>query len=67
MQQCCIKNVKKNEVVKKHNCKNRNSRIDCFFVCGFVTQRVEPSYKLPKNYKVSEMNFTLSGLCPQCS
>lgn len=27
---------------------------------------VEPSYKLPKNYKLSEMNFALSGLCPQC-
>ncbi len=28
---------------------------------------VEPIFKLPKKYKVSEMNFTLSGLCPQCS
>jgi Fur family transcriptional regulator, ferric uptake regulator len=28
---------------------------------------VEPAFKLPKKYKVSEMNFTLSGLCPQCS
>jgi Fur family ferric uptake transcriptional regulator len=36
--------------------------------CKSVTclEDVEPSYKLPKNYKVSEMNFTLSGLCPQC-
>jgi Fur family ferric uptake transcriptional regulator len=37
--------------------------------CKSVTclDNVEPSYKLPKNYKVSEVNFTLSGLCPQCS
>jgi Fur family transcriptional regulator, ferric uptake regulator len=28
---------------------------------------VEPTFKLPKKYKISEMNFTLSGLCPQCS
>jgi len=37
--------------------------------CKFVTclVYVEPSYKLPKNYKASKMNFTLSGLCPQRS
>ena len=37
--------------------------------CKSVTclEDVEPSYKLPNNYKVSEMNFTLSGLCPECS
>jgi Fur family ferric uptake transcriptional regulator len=37
--------------------------------CKSVTclEDVEPTYNLPKNYKVSEMNFTLSGLCPQCS
>jgi Fur family ferric uptake transcriptional regulator len=29
-------------------------------------ENVEPSYNLPKNYKVSEINFTLSGICPQC-
>ena len=36
--------------------------------CKSVTclEDVQPSYNLPKNYKVSEMNFTLSGLCPQC-
>jgi Fur family transcriptional regulator, ferric uptake regulator len=28
---------------------------------------VKPIYTLPKNYKVSEMNFMLSGFCPQCS
>ncbi|MEZ7837771.1 MAG: transcriptional repressor [Flavobacteriales bacterium] len=37
--------------------------------CKSVTclEDVEPTYKLPKNYKVSEMNFTLSGLCTHCS
>lgn len=37
--------------------------------CKSVTclERVEPSYCLPPDYKVTEMNFTLSGLCPQCS
>jgi Fur family ferric uptake transcriptional regulator len=37
--------------------------------CKAVTclDDVEPSFQLPKNYKVWEMNFTLSGLCPQCS
>ena len=36
--------------------------------CKSVTclDNVQPTFKLPKNYKVSEMNFTLSGLCPQC-
>jgi Fur family transcriptional regulator, ferric uptake regulator len=37
--------------------------------CKSVTclNESEPSYKLPRKYKVLEMNFTLSGLCPQCS
>ena len=36
--------------------------------CKSVTclDNVQPTFKLPKNYKVSKMNFTLSGLCPQC-
>lgn len=28
---------------------------------------VEPSYKIPDNYLVKEVNFTLSGICPNCS
>lgn len=37
--------------------------------CKSVTclDDVEPTFKMPKKYKVTEMNFTLSGLCPQCS
>lgn len=37
--------------------------------CLTVTclEDVEPSFKLPKKYKISEVNFTVSGLCPECS
>ncbi|PTD15679.1 Fur family transcriptional regulator [Flavobacterium columnare] len=28
---------------------------------------VEPSYTIPDNYLVKEVNFTLSGLCPNCN
>ena len=36
--------------------------------CHSVTclDSVEPTYKLPENYLVREVNFTLSGLCPDC-
>ncbi|AQX06220.1 transcriptional repressor [Elizabethkingia meningoseptica] len=36
--------------------------------CGTVSclESVEPVYKLPKEYKVQEMNFVLSGICPRC-
>ena len=37
--------------------------------CKTVTciSDVEPTYKLPIEYKVKETNFIISGLCPQCS
>jgi Fur family ferric uptake transcriptional regulator len=55
-----------------HSCSAKHSHNHIHFSCQkckSVTclDDVEPSFKLPKNYKVSEMNFTLSGLCPQCS
>jgi Fur family ferric uptake transcriptional regulator len=36
--------------------------------CNAVTclESVIPEFKLPRNYKVSETNFSLSGICPQC-
>lgn len=36
--------------------------------CETVTclENIEPSFQLPKNYKISEVNFTVSGICPQC-
>lgn len=27
---------------------------------------VEPSFSLPKNYKISAVNFTVTGICPEC-
>ena len=55
-----------------YSCSVKNSHNHIHFSCQkckAVTclDDVEPSFKLPKNYKVSEINFTLSGLCPQCS
>ena len=37
--------------------------------CGTVSclEDIEPSVKLPDGYRISEANFTLSGLCPKCS
>ena len=37
--------------------------------CKSVTclDDVKPKYELAKSYMVSEMNFIISGICPQCS
>jgi Fur family ferric uptake transcriptional regulator len=55
-----------------HSCSEKHNHDHLHFSCQkckSVTclDDVEPSFKLPKNYKVSETNFMLSGLCPQCS
>jgi Fur family ferric uptake transcriptional regulator len=55
-----------------HSCSEKHHHDHIHFSCQkckSVTclEDVEPSFTLPKKYKVSEMNFTLSGLCPQCS
>ena len=36
--------------------------------CNLVTclDRVEPKFTLPQNYQIKEVNFTLTGLCPNC-
>ena len=36
--------------------------------CGSVTclHHVVPNFKLPKNYLLEEVNFTVSGICPNC-
>jgi len=36
--------------------------------CKSVTciEGVEPSFKLPETYRISEVNFTVSGVCPEC-
>jgi Fur family transcriptional regulator, ferric uptake regulator len=54
-----------------HTCLEKHNHHHIHFSCQkckMVTclDDIKPSFKLPKNYKVSEMNFTLSGLCPQC-
>ena len=55
-----------------HSCSVKHNRNHIHFSCQKCKsvdclEDVEHSFKLPKSYKVSEMNFTLSGLCPQCS
>ena len=37
--------------------------------CHLVTclDKVEPQFTIPKDYKIKEVNFTLSGLCPSCN
>lgn len=37
--------------------------------CHTVTclDDVQPQFKLPSNYRPKEMNFTISGLCPNCN
>jgi Fur family ferric uptake transcriptional regulator len=37
--------------------------------CKEVTclEKVVPVFKLPAKYKVKEVNFTLSGICPRCN
>ncbi|KJD34374.1 Fur family transcriptional regulator [Tamlana nanhaiensis] len=37
--------------------------------CNAVTclDNVEPTFKLPEGYSVKEMNFVISGLCPNCN
>ena len=36
--------------------------------CNLVTclDNVEPRFTLPENYQIKEVNFTLTGLCPNC-
>lgn len=37
--------------------------------CKSVTclEHIEPAFNLPENYIVKETNFTVSGVCPDCS
>lgn len=37
--------------------------------CQTVTclDDIQPMFDLPKNYQISQVNFTVSGLCPSCS
>jgi len=37
--------------------------------CKIVTclEDVEPTFSIPDNYQVNEVNFSISGICPACS
>ncbi len=55
-----------------HGCTEKHSHNHIHFSCQkckSVTclEDVKPIFNLPQTYKVSEMNFTISGLCPECS
>jgi Fur family transcriptional regulator, ferric uptake regulator len=55
-----------------HSCTKKHRHNHIHFSCTkckAVTclDNIEPSFTLPKKYRITEMNFTLSGLCPQCS
>jgi len=55
-----------------HDCEKQHHHNHVHFSCEkckSVTclEDVEPTFKLPKQYQVKEVNFTLSGLCPKCS
>ena len=36
--------------------------------CNTVTclEDIEPTFNLPKEYKINDVNFTVSGVCPEC-
>lgn len=37
--------------------------------CHTVTciENIEPVFKIPREYKVHNVNFTVSGICPECT
>jgi Fur family ferric uptake transcriptional regulator len=54
-----------------HTCSTKHNHNHIHFSCQkckSVTclEGIEPSYQLPLNYQIKEMNFTISGICPQC-
>lgn len=52
-----------NDKVHTHNHIHFSCDKCCLVTC---LENVEPIFKLPANYLVKEVNFTLSGLCPNC-
>lgn len=62
-------------VVKYANCqscslehKHAHIHFNCE-KCNSVTciEDVEPSFKMPSNYQVNQLNFMVSGICPDCT
>ena len=61
-------------VVKYANChscstahKHNHIHFNCE-KCKVVTciEDVEPTFKLPANYQINQLNFMVSGVCPDC-
>jgi Fur family ferric uptake transcriptional regulator len=55
-----------------HNCQSKHHHNHVHFSCQkckSVTclDEVVPSFKLPSQYEVKDVNFTISGLCPKCA
>lgn len=55
-----------------HACNTKHKHDHVHFSCEkckTVTclDDVKPSFDLPKSYSVNEINFTISGICPQCA
>jgi Fur family ferric uptake transcriptional regulator len=51
-----------------HNHDHKHIHFSCQ-KCKSVTciEDVEPTFELPENYIINEVNFTVSGICPVCS
>lgn len=55
-----------------HSCQDKNHQHNHIHFscekCKRVTclETVLPKFELPKGYKLNSVNFTVSGLCPQC-
>lgn len=57
---------------KCHNCDEVHHHDHLHFSCQkclevTCLEQVIPVYKLPAHYQVTEMSFTLAGLCPACA
>lgn len=55
-----------------HSCSTIHNHNHIHFSCEnckslTCVDEVQPSFNLPPKYTVTEVNFTVSGLCPNCS
>tara|TARA_R110000751_G_scaffold302763_1_gene416993 strand:- start:1235 stop:1612 length:378 start_codon:yes stop_codon:yes gene_type:complete len=54
-----------------HSCSTEHKHDHIHFnceKCNVVTciEDVEPTFKLPSNYQINQLNFMVSGVCPDC-
>ncbi|WP_309608944.1 Fur family transcriptional regulator [Flavobacterium sp.] len=63
-----IKYASCNHKHENHSHSHQHIHFNCE-KCLAVTclENIEPVFKIPENYKVKEMNFTLTGICPNCN